>query len=241
MVFKVNYILNSFTQSILKELEDVFSYILKIQFDLVFKTEETVISGYFTAIAPTVYAIGIALLIMMFLKKGFGIYVLWQDGDPDIDPAAYLLNFIKAIIVASCFPYVYSFFVDICEEFLDLSMSKISEHAAEYGNLLLMAVKSTSNGFAALVFIICYIILFFSFIMRGIELTILKVAVPLACVGLLDNDKGVFKSYSMQFVKLFLTTIVQLILAKIGCSLMFTPQSTLDFFLPLDMYFGIAC
>ena len=44
-----------------------------------------------------------------------------------------------------------------------------------------------------LVFVIVYFILYFQFLMRGLEILILRVGMPLACVGLIDNDKGVFK------------------------------------------------
>ena len=41
-----------------------------------------------------------------------------------------------------------------------------------------------------LVFVIVYFILYFQFLMRGLEILILRVGMPLACVGLIDNDKG---------------------------------------------------
>ncbi len=45
---------------------------------------------------------------------------------------------------------------------------------------------------AGLIFVICWLILYFSFMARGIEMMVMQIGVPLACVGLLDNDKGVF-------------------------------------------------
>lgn len=233
----MNYIINSFLTLILKEAEGVFSYAMNMQFDLVFRTEDSITGIFFASITPTLYYIGIALMVMMFLKKGFGVYVLWTDGDPDIEPSAYLMNFIKAIITATCFPYLYGLFVDVCEEILTLIMDKISEHASTYSDLLLVAGKSLSSGGIVLVFVIAYIILFFSLLVRGIELLILKVGVPLACVGLLDNDRGVFKSYFNQFVKVFVTTIIQLVLAKMSCSIMFLAQ-TEDIF---GTFLGLVC
>ncbi len=73
---------------------------------------------------------------------------------------------------------------------------------------------------AGLIFMICYLILLFSFMARGVEMMVMRVGIPLACVGLLDNDKGVFRAYINQFVKAFVTTIVQIMLCKIGLSLM---------------------
>ncbi|MCL2076845.1 MAG: DUF6102 family protein [Oscillospiraceae bacterium] len=229
----MNYILDSFVQSLIKSLDETYTLVLNIQFDLVFRTEDLITGIFFSNIAPTLYILGIALMIMMFLKKGFGVYVLWQDGDPDVEPSAYLLNFVKAIITASCFPYLFRLFVDICEEVLSLVMGDISEYALSDA---LLPNASGPFSLGILAFAIAYIILFFSLLMRGIELLILKVGVPLACVGLLDNDRGVFKAYFMQFVKLFLTTIIQLILAKLGSSIMFFQEGNL-----FNLSLGIAC
>lgn len=55
------------------------------------------------------------------------------------------------------------------------------------------------TAISGMVFVIVYFILYFQFLMRGLEILILRVGIPLACVGLLDNDKGVFKAYLNKF------------------------------------------
>ena len=72
---------------------------------------------------------------------------------------------------------------------------------------------------------------------RGVEMMVMRIGVPLACVGLLDNDKGVFRAYINQFVKAFATTIVQIMLCKIGLSLMFNATMITG----LNIFWGIAC
>ena len=66
---------------------------------------------------------------------------------------------------------------------------------------------------------------------------VMKIGVPLACVGLLDNDKGVFRAYINQFVKAFITTIVQIMLVKIGLSLMLNATMLSS----QNIMWGIAC
>lgn len=183
----------------------------------------TTVSGveFFSLLIPVSYGFGISLIILKFLKKAFDIYVLWTDGDPDADPFLLLTNFVRAVGTALIFQWLYQIFVDICRDITDQIMSAISQGTSptiEWVNAI------TSMGIvpaiAGLIFLICYLILLFSFMARGIEMMVMKIGVPLACVGLLDNDKGVFRAYINQFVKAFITTIVQIMLVKIGLSLM---------------------
>lgn len=161
---------------------------------------------FFSLLMPVSYGFGISLIILKFLKKAFDIYVLWTDGDPDADPFLLLTNFVREVGTALIFQWLYQIFVDICRDITDQIMSAISQGTSptiEWVNAI------TSMGIvpaiAGLIFLICYLILLFSFMARGIEMMVMKIGVPLACVGLLDNDKGVFRAYINQFVKAFIT------------------------------------
>lgn len=200
----------------------------------------TTVSGveFFSLLMPVSYGFGISLIILKFLKKAFDIYVLWTDGDPDADPFLLLTNFVRAVGTALIFQWLYQIFVDICRDITDQIMSAISQGTSptiEWVNAI------TSMGIvpaiAGLIFLICYLILLFSFMARGIEMMVMKIGVPLACVGLLDNDKGVFRAYINQFVKAFITTIVQIMLVKIGLSLMLNATMLSS----QNIMWGIAC
>ncbi len=52
---------------------------------------------------------GVSLIILKFLKKGFECYILWTDGDADSKPILILTRFAQAIIIAICFPILYTF------------------------------------------------------------------------------------------------------------------------------------
>ena len=187
---------------------------------------------FFSLIMPITYGVGISLIILKFLKKAFDIYVLWTDGDPDADPFLLLTNFVRAVGTALIFQWLYQIFVDICRDVTDQIMSAISQGTSptiEWVNAI------TSMGIvpaiAGLIFLICYLMA------RGIEMMVMKIGVPLACVGLLDNDKGVFRAYINQFVKAFVTTIVQIMLCKIGLSLMLNAT----IISASNIFWGIAC
>ena len=194
--------------------------------------------NFFSVLMPITYGVGISLIILKFLKKMFDVYVLWTDGDPDADPMLLMMNFIRAVGTALIFQWLYGLFVDICKDITESIVSTISDSSNFTQEWITgLATLGIVPVLAGLVFMICYLILLFSFIARGIEMMIMQVGVPLACVGLLDNDKGIFKAYLNQIVKAFVTTIVQITLCKIGLTLMLSVTITTNF----NIITGIGC
>lgn len=168
--------------------------------------------------------LGTSLIILKFLKKGFEMYILWTDGDADADPAQLLTNFIRAIAIALTFPILYDWLAkmttDLSEEILRAVGLNI-----DMDFVGLIGTVSTAGFFSAisfLVFFVIYVLLYIQFIKNGLELLILRIGVPLACVGLMDADKGVFRTYIQKFFQAIFTVIVQLLLAKLGLALMFS-------------------
>lgn len=200
----------------------------------------TTVSGveFFSLLMPVSYGFGISLIILKFLKKAFDIYVLWTDGDPDADPFLLLTNFVRAVGTALIFQWLYGLFVDICREITNTIISQING-GTDMTTEWVTAITSMGivPAIAGLIFVICWLILYFSFMARGIEMMVMQIGVPLACVGLLDNDKGVFRAYINQFVKAFITTIVQIMLVKIGLSLMLNATMLSS----QNIMWGIAC
>lgn len=190
-----------------------------------------------TNIADTLFNIlfgfGVSLIVLKFLKKGFETYVLWSDGDADEEPLSLLTNFFKALAVAISFPTLYQWMAGIVEDMTNKLLNATGT-ATSYGwQAWVNGISSMGlvTGIFGLIFIICYFMLYFQFLMRGLEIFILRVGVPLACVGLLDNDKGVFKAYLNKFFQSMLAVLVQIVLSKLGVGLM----------LNMHVFWGVAC
>ena len=180
---------------------------------------------------------GVSLIILTFLKKGFECYVMWTDGDPDSEPIQLIIRFVQAIAVAVCFPVMYGWLVDITEKLTNQLITAI-------GALTNYDWQAWVNGLSSAglvtaifgrVFVICYFILYFQFLMRGVEIMILQIGLPLACTGLLDNDKGVFKTYLTKFFQSTVAVMVQISLCKLGVGMM------MNVGINLNVFWGIAC
>ncbi|WP_129721368.1 conjugal transfer protein TrbL family protein [Xylanivirga thermophila] len=167
---------------------------------------------------------GISMIILKFLKKGFEMYILWTDGDADADPVLLLSNFFRAMAIALTFPILYDWLAEITTDLSQKILEVVGLNAnMDFAGLL--ANMSTGGLFSVLsflVFFIIFILLYIQFIKNGLEILILRIGVPLACIGLMDADKGVFKTYIQKFFQAIFTVIVQLLLAKLGLALMFS-------------------
>lgn len=165
---------------------------------------------------------GISLIIIKFLKKGFEIYVLWTDGDADADPLLLLTNFARAIVVALTFPIMYGWLVEVITDLMNEAIGALGLDANPNVSSILTNLASGGIfiGIALLVFFIIYLLLLIQFYKRGFEILILRIGMPMACVGLMDADKGVFKSYIQKFFQSSITVLVQVVLAKLGLVLM---------------------
>ena len=180
---------------------------------------------------------GVSLIILKFLKKGFECYVMWTDGDPDSEPIQLIIRFVQAIAVAVCFPFMFGWLADITEKLTNQLITAIGASTNYDWQAWVNGLSSAGlvTAIFGLVFVICYFILYFQFLMRGVEIMILRIGLPLACTGLLDNDKGVFKTYLTKFFQSTVAVMVQISLCKLGVGMM------MNVGINLNVFWGIAC
>lgn len=183
-------------------------------------------NDWFPAIMDVFFGVGISFIVLKFLYKGFNVYIGWMDGDPDADPMGLVTNFIRAMAVAVGFPVIYRWAAGMVAELTEQVLTAMGS-----------AMSMTFEGFfsnlgtmglfmcvAALVFIIMFFVLYVQFLGRGVELLILRIGAPFACVGLLDSDKGVFNAYAKKFLQSFLTVVIQISMTKMGVALLLNAQ-----------------
>ena len=174
---------------------------------------------FFDKLFQVTTSFGVAFLIFKFLKKIFDTYIIGSDGDPSMSVENIVIGFCKGLIIIFSFNFLYEIFVNISIDFINqmldavglvtvTSLVEIFEQFFLGGNLFTLL--------ALLVFFICYLLLVFQFIKRGLEMLILRLGVPIACVGLIDSDNGVFAPYIKIFIQNSVTVVIQLAMIKLG-------------------------
>ena len=122
---------------------------------------------------------GVSLIILKFLKKGFECYVMWTDGDPDTEPAGLVIRFMQAVAVAVCFPIVYGWIAEITQGLIDDLMAAIGAATDYDWQAWVNGISSLglTTAIFGLIFVVCYFILYFQFLMRGLEIMILRIGI----------------------------------------------------------------
>ncbi len=179
-------------------------------------------SSGFESIFNLAFNFGISLIVLKFLKKCFDFYVLWLDGEPDIEPISLLTNFLRATVVALSSKTLYGWIASSVSDFINDVLSALGNDLNYDWSIIINGVASLGifTAILSLIFFICFFFLYIQFLQRGMEMLILKIALPIAAIGLLDSDKGVFGSYMKKFFQSAVTIIVQIFLCKLAIGLM---------------------
>jgi hypothetical protein len=177
----------------------------------------------FSGLYNLFFGFGVSLIVLKFLKKGFDVYVGWNDGDPDLDPLSLVTNFLRAMAVALCFPILYETLVTATSDMIDQTILVIGQLTNQQ-SVIDIIVNAISNSIfmalAGLILVIIYLILWVQFMMRGVEMLVMRVGLPIACTGLIDNDKGIFAPYMKKFFMNAATVLIQIALVKLSLTVM---------------------
>lgn len=219
--------------AMLKQAAKEMEQFSKVIFENIFKLEEF-LTGFYVVSYESIY-IGISffvlgLLVVIYLKKGFEIYVLGSDGDASINPIVHLINFIKVVIIIVGF----NSFFDVGIELIGMLTVKL--FPIDFALTFTMGVinNSPTNIIVGILFIIIMIDvikLFFQFIQRSIELFALRIGAPLAAIGILNSDKGIWSIYFRKFVQEMLTVVLQVFLLILSTTIVNNSQG--NFFIML--------
>lgn len=173
-----------------------------------------------------IFSFALSLIILKFIKKGFDIYILWTEGEADTPPLTFVVYFIRAVVVLLCSTLLYDWLVNVVKGFGEEML--VSLNVAQTMDITTQMASLAGAGlFSAIMSIIALIMLFvlwIQFIIRGAEIFVLKLGFPLACVGLVNADGGVFTQYIGKLFKSMLTVLVQILCCKLALLLVFSGQ-----------------
>lgn len=146
-----------------------------------------------------------------------------QNGESELPIGTYIMFFIRAIIVALSFEVLFDLVVEIAELFGNQLLNALSLDLMlpDWGYVVEFCMTSLFSSITCVIAIILFVVLYIQFLVRGVEILILRLGFPLASVGLLESNSGIFQSYSQKMFKSVLTVIVQMILCKLGLALIF--------------------
>lgn len=158
-----------------------------------------------TDIYQFIYMVAVALIGLKVLFKGWQIYILWRDGDADTSPMDMLVGSAQAVCVIMAFPLLYEYMADITQFFAEGIIGEIGYFEGADLNDGVEAFLGIATGLVdillLLVYLVLLLVLWIILLKRGFELLILRLGIPMACLGLIDSDMGLFKNYMLILYK----------------------------------------
>ena len=165
----------------------------------------------FNKIYETIFSFAIYILIIVFISKAIKIYFMMREGDAEENPIQLMIGMIKAVIIMICVKEIYNIFVGIVQEFLNGILSNMTVQGTNLAEILTGNMGGgIFTAVACLVLLIVWLILICQFIMKGIEILVMRLGIPFASIGLLNSDNGVFTEYVRDFLLTAFTLVVQL-------------------------------
>lgn len=219
----ISYVMAVLIEALASFMNGVYTYFFYCAFSFERVCASSIHSINIVGIYNVAYRFGILLLIMFFIKKMIETYLMWTNGDPEISPFTILLNFLKALVVMIFFGFLYRIFVDIMYEFykavLVASTGSTFEITSNFNTIIQDGNFKSSmfNLFGCTLVLIVFVqltLLYFQNLSRGIQILILRLGIPFACIGLLNADGGVFKGYIKKFIQNAFTVIIQCVLIQ---------------------------
>ena len=171
----------------------------------------------FNGIYQVVFNYACFILVIVFIAKLIKIYFLQNDGDAEKNPIHLIVGMLKAVIIMICCKEIYDIFVGITSSFLNsilgaMPVKSVSLSEALSGNI----AGGIFTAVACLVLLITWLVLICQFIMKGIEMLLMRMGIPFASIGLLNSDGGVFPEYVRGFLMTAFTLVVQLALMNLS-------------------------
>ena len=137
----------------------------------------------FNGIYQIVFNYACFILVIVFIAKLIKIYFLQNDGDAEKNPIHLIIGMLKAVIIMICCKEIYDIFVGITSSFLNSILGAMPVKTASLSEILSGNISGgIFTAVACLVLLITWLVLLCQFIMRGIEMLLMRMGIPFASI-----------------------------------------------------------
>ena len=137
----------------------------------------------FNGIYEVIFSYACFILVVVFISKLIKTYFLQSDGDSEKSPIHIVIGMLKAVIIMICFKEVYDIFVGITSNFLNSILGAMPVKTVSLAQALSNNIAGgIFTAVACLVLLITWLVLICQFIMKGIEILLMRMGIPFASI-----------------------------------------------------------
>lgn len=137
----------------------------------------------FNGIYQVIFSYACFILVVVFISKLIKTYFLQSDGDSEKSPIHIVIGMLKAVIIMICFKEVYDIFIGITSNFLNSILGAMPVKTVSLAQALSNNIAGgIFTAVACLVLLITWLVLICQFIMKGIEILLMRMGIPFASI-----------------------------------------------------------
>jgi len=178
-------ILTNLITSIIGGVDNAINTVFDNLMDMCFNAEYGLTHNFgtqvlsFDNLKAVIFSMAISLIILKFLKKGFDIYIMWTEGESDTPPLTFIVYFIRAVVVAVSFTVLYDWLITIAKDFGNqmLNALNLTNQLPLTQSIASFASYGLYSALIAIIALILIFVLWIQFIVRGIEIFVLKLRI----------------------------------------------------------------
>lgn len=218
---KISWLTSSFTDVINDLINGTLDFFNDLVNNIFFYIAELNLENRMISNAAT-YAtlLGIALITLIGLKQYFTTYVMETSGDPDSDPLDILVRCSEAVAICCSNDFITTYFFKFSKAFAnDLGTSGTIDVKRSFLDLIGLAFGVTSEpGAAATIFLFILLVMAIGIVVfciisgiRGAELSLMKIMLPIMAVDLVTTNRERWGNFFISYMVTFLYYGLQLL------------------------------
>lgn len=179
----------------------------------------SILKTFYNEFGKYVKSISLSVIILYLLWYGFKVYILWKDGNPEENPKELLIRFAIAI----AYMMTYEELINIVNTLVSSIIKNLLSIGNNIGNSNIFERNEQGISVGIIVTIIFAIVYFFQYwkmmfgtIKMGIELYVLRIGTPLACINIVQPNGNTWNNYITTFIKDYLGICLNVMLMVIG-------------------------
>ena len=169
-------------------------------------------------------ALAFALLVLKVSSEAFQTYILYQNGDPDADPASLIVRTGQAVAIIGGLPWIVrELFIFGTKISNDIS-SLYSGAGTGDDWMFILELAVGSAGLSLLVFIIILVIILaiiaIQASIRGAELALMATVGPIMALNITANNRSMWSAWLRRVIILCCSQAIQIFMLKCAFTLL---------------------
>lgn len=176
------------------------------------ESQNNIIGSVYGTLNSSIMAIALSLIMLMALYKGFMTYIMWKDGNPEENPLEIIFRYMFSIAMLFSFNELFAIAASIIGS-LNNGFNISSGSVNLTGGLInIIANFNTGQQILTIVLLIKFLKTLYNAIItvitKGIEIMILRLGFPFACVSAITPQASGFHNYIVSIARGMFSIVV---------------------------------